>query len=571
MESKGTIFDTFWMWRLKESPEFATAIGIHDFDDQLDDLSIEAFKRREKAAEGMLRTLKDTQNTSDTESLTLNHKLLEMEISQYLRGLKFKSFLFPVCQLEGPQLDFPRLISWMKTGTVSDYEKILLRFDRFPTQIAQIIALLKQGIQESYAMAKESIANVPDQLDLISKGPVTESKFYKSFLNIPTSICEADRSSLTEKASCLLEMKVFPAYRQLAEFLRTTYIPNVRASPGISSLENGTEYYQECIRFHTSTNMTPNEVHNIGKAEVERIELKMKEVMQKVEFKGTLSAFKDFVKSDPKFHYKDEEDVFSSYKTIASKVKPLLPQVIKTIPSLQYTIEPVPKEIAKGFPGAYYLNPSIDGTRPGTFYVNTYMVEERSTIECVSLFLHEAEPGHHLQCSFAMEQKDLPNFRRFIEDRVYYQSPGRFALNTSYLEGWGLYCEYLGEELGLYQNPFDYFGRLSHEMLRACRLVIDTGIHVFGWSREESIRYMSEKTAMAKTDVVAEVDRYISMPGQACAYKIGELKLKEMRQKACSMLGEKFDVREFHEVILSLGTVPLEILEEEVMKFTKGT
>ena len=570
MNAKETIFNRFWEWRLKESPEFATSIGIHDFDDDLDDLSLEAFERREEAAKEMLHLVKESKSTKDSESLALNYTLLETEISQYLRGLAFKSFLFPLNRLEGPQLDFPRLISWMKTDTTTDYEKILARFQRFPVQISQIIALLKYGVREGYTMARESIESVPEQLEFTAKGPVTESKMYKPFSNFPPKVDEADIGSLREKAKQLLEEKVFPAYLKLAVFLRTEYLNHVRSQPGISNLKNGKEYYQECIRFHTTTDMTPDEIHSIGKSEVERIEMKMKEVMQKVNFQDTLSVFKDFIKSDPKFHFKSVEDMFSSYKMVAAKVKPLLPTVIKAIPSQQYTIEPVPKEIAPGFPGAYYLSPSIDGTRPGTFFLNTYKFEERSNIECVSLFLHEAEPGHHLQFSCAMTQTDLPSFRRYVEDRVYYQSPGRFALNTGYVEGWGLYCEYIGEELNMYENPYDYFGRLSHEMLRACRLVIDTGIHVFDWSREDSIKFMSDKTAMAKTDIIAEVDRYITWPGQACAYKIGELKLKELRQKAHSILGEKFDVKDFHDLVLSLGAVPLKILEEEVIKFAKN-
>ena len=570
MASKGTILDKFWEWRLNESPEFATSIGIHDFDDRLDDLSLEAFKRREETAKELLNLLKESRTTKDNDSWALNCTLLELEINQYLRGLKFKSYLFPLNRLEGPQLDFPRLISWMKTDTVDDYEKILTRFDGFPVQISQMVTLLEQGIREGYTMAIESIAIVPELLENVAKGTVTESKLYKPFLNFPPAIVEADRRNLEEKAKERLDLKVFPAYMSLANFLRTEYLKHVRPKPGISSLENGGDYYKECIRFHTTTDMSADEIHNIGKSEVERITMKMKEVMEKVDFQGSLSAFKDFIKSDPRFHFTSEEDMFSSYRKVAAKVKPLLTEVIKTIPPQPYTIEPVPKEVAPGLPGAYYLNPSIDGTRPGTFFLNTHLVEERSNIGCVSLFLHEAEPGHHLQCSVAMQQTDLPSFRRYLEYRVYYQAPGRFAMNTGYLEGWGLYCEYIGEELKLYENPFDYFGRLSHEMLRACRLVIDTGIHAFGWSREESIKFMSERTTMAKTDVIAEVDRYITLPGQACAYKIGELKIKELRQTAHSMLGEKFDVKDFHDVVLSLGPVPLTILEEEVIKVAKN-
>ena len=562
-----SIFDEFWSWRLNESPEFATAIGIHDFDEHLDNMSLAACKRREKEASNILDKLNKEKQACVDEKLVLNYELLQKEIEQYLRGMKFKSYLFPFNQLEGPQGDFPRLIGWMKTDTLQDYEKIISRFERFPEQMEQFTELLKEGIKENYTMALESIRVVPSQLESIARSTVTESQLFKPFLNFPATIDDGKKAALKAKAEKLLVDNIFPAYAKLAEFLNKDYIPNVRANPGIFCLKDGANYYQECLNFHTTTNMTPEQIHKAGMEEVAKIAGKMEEVMKSVRFEGSLKDFRSYMKTDKKFRFQSEEDMFLRYKDIASKIKPLLPKICRKIPSAQYVIEPVPKDMAPGFPGAYYLNPSIDGTRPGTFYLNTYKVEERSLIEVVSLSLHEAEPGHHLQCAYAMEEKDLPNFRRYIEDRLYSFAPGRFALNTGYLEGWGLYCEFLGEELGLYKDPYDYFGRLSHEMLRACRLVIDTGIHAFQWSREESIKYMSENTAMAETDVIAEVDRYITWPGQACAYKIGELIIKELRQKCQTALGDKFDVRDFHEIILALGAVPFHTLEDAVIKF----
>lgn len=562
-----SIFNEFWNWRLKESPEFATAIGIHDFDSDLDDMGLAAFERRGKEASNILEKLNKEKQACVDQKIALNYELLQTEIEQYLRGTKFKSYLFPFNQLEGPQGDFPRLIGWMKTDTLQDYEKIISRFEKFPKQMEQFTELLKEGIKENYTMAIESIRVVPSQLESIAKSTVTESQLFKAFLSFPASIDAGKKAALKAKAEQLLTKNVFPAYAKLAEFLNKEYIPHVRAKAGIFCLKDGENYYQECLNFHTTTSMTPEQIHKVGLEEVAKIAGKMEEVMKSVKFEGSLKEFRSYMKTDPKFRFQSEEDMFSRYKDIASKIKPLLPTICRNIPSAQYVIEPVPKDMAPSFPGAYYLNPSIDGTRPGTFYLNTYKVEERSLIEVVSLSLHEAEPGHHLQCAYAMEQNDLPSFRRYIEDRLYSLAPGRFALNTGYLEGWGLYCEFLGEELGLYKDPYDYFGRLSHEMLRACRLVIDTGIHAFKWSREESIKYMSENTAMAETDVIAEVDRYITWPGQACAYKIGELKIKELRHKCQTELGDKFDVRDFHEIILALGAVPLHTLEDAVTKF----
>ena len=562
-----TIFEKFWHWRLKESPEFATAIGIHTFDEYLDNLSASAFERRVEEVTCLLGELVKEKTKCVDKQLLMNYNLLQSEIEQYQEGMKFKSFLFPLNQLEGPHIDFPRLISWMKTETVDDYRKIIARFELFPVQIDQLIELLRQGVQDNFTMAAESISSVPKMLLAVANTPIKDSRLSKPFLNFPHTIDKNEQEKLQASSEKLLSEKVFPAYLKIAKYLEKEYNPYVREKPGVGCLKGGLKYYQECLNFHTSTSLTPEEIHSIGNSEVNQIKEKMEKVMEKVGFVGNLQAFQHFLKSEPQFHFKDEADMFSTYKKIASKIKPLLCQVVKHVPSQSYVIEPVPKDVAPGYPGAYYLNPSIDGTRPGTFYLNTYKVEERSNIECVSLSLHEAEPGHHLQCCYAMEQKELPDFRRYIEDRVYYQAPGRFALNTAYLEGWGLYSEYLGEELGLYVNQYEFYGRLSHEMLRACRLVVDTGVHAMNWSRQDCIDYMTQNTAMAQTDIIAEVDRYITWPGQACAYKIGEIKIKQLRLKAQEKLGEKFDVKDFHGLILSLGAVPLKVLEEAVDKF----
>lgn len=568
---KDDIFARFWRWRLEESPEFATAVGIHDFDWELDDLGPESFARREREAEKFLEEIQEEQESCANKSEMFNYQLLSADIKQFLRGLKFKSFLFPLNQLEGPQSDFPRLISWMKTDTVEDYEKILSRLKSFPGQISQMISLLKIGTEQNYTMSVESIQSVPKQLESTANTPISESKLFKPFLNIPASIDKKQQNDLKTQAEQIISSLIVPAYIELSRFLSSEYIPHTRESPGISSLEKGQEYYQECLDFHTTTTMTPGQIHELGKIEVARINNKMEDLKIKVGYSGSLLEFKRHLQGNPDFCFKDEKDMFSKYDKVKARIKPMLNTIFNEKATQPYVIQPVPADIAPGFPGAYYFSPSTDGTRPATFYLNTYKVEERSRMEAVSLSLHEAEPGHHLQTVVAMELKDVPDFRRFVEDRAYYQAPGRFAMNTGYIEGWGLYCEYLGEELGLYDDPYDLFGRLSHEMLRACRLVIDTGMHSFGWSRDDGVKFMQENTVMARADVIAEVERYITWPGQACAYKIGELKIKEMREKAKNELGDKYDIKDFHSVVLSLGPVPLHILEDAVNDFIKSS
>ena len=556
------ILQNFWTWRLQESPEFATSIGFHDYDDRLNDLSLEAFERRNSKAEEFLRRIDelDLKTLNDEERLSI--KLLKADIEQYLSGMRFKSYLFPINQLEGPQADFPRLISWMKFITVGDYEKALSRFKSFPLQIERTIALLKHGIDQNITMAEVSVAPVPGQLNAVISKNVTESDLFKAFLTFPDTIDRVEQTRIQADAEKLLSNEVWPAYKKLIDFLKDEYILKVRQNTSISSLPGGNDFYQQYLKFHTTTNMKAEEIHEIGKNEVSRITAEMEKVKEKVGFTGSLAEFQNYLCNDSKLRFRDEKDILDTCENLCAKIKTKLPSVFRRLAKRSFVIKPVPEEVAANFPAGRYNNPSDDGSRPGTFYVNTYDPTSRLRFDAVSLALHESEPGHHLQIALAMEVENLPKFRRYIECIGYWQAPARFAMNNGYLEGWGLYCEYLGEEMGMYEDPNDYFGRLRHEMLRACRLVVDTGLHHFGWSRGDAIEYMKSKTAMSKTNIVAEVERYITMPGQACAYKIGELKLKELRKKAETTLQSQFDLKDFHDVILSAGTVPLHILED---------
>ena len=559
-----TILQDFWTWRLQESPEFATSIGLHEHDERLDDLRLDAFERRKSRAEEFLKKIDEIDSATLNDEQVLSITLLKAEIEQYLSGMKFKSYLFPLNQLEGPQLDFPRLISWMKFNFADDYEKALSRFRSFPMQIDQIITLLRYGIDQGITMAKVSVSPVPDQLNAVISKNVNESNFFKPFLTFPDSIDTLEQNRIRAEAEELLTKEVWPAYKRLIDYLKDEYVLKVRQNISISSLPGGKDLYQEYLKFHTTTNMKAEEIHELGKKEVTRITAEMETIKEKVGFTGLLTEFQNYLRNNSKLQFKDEKDILNTYENLCAETKKKLPSLFKRFAKKSFVIKPVPAEVAANFPGAYYLNPSDDGTRPGTFYINTYEPTSRMKYEAVSLTLHESEPGHHLQSALAMEMDSLPKFRRYVEDRVYWQAPGRFALNTGYLEGWGLYCEYLGEEMGMYKDPYDYFGRLSHEMLRACRLVVDTGMHALGWSREEAIEYMKSKTAMSASDIIAEIERYITWPGQACAYKIGELKLKELRKKAETALQNNFDIKDFHNVILSAAAVPLHILADIV-------
>lgn len=566
------IFKEFWLWRLRNSPEFATSIGVHDHDDRLDEMSLNSYIRRKEEAQRFLEQVEELiseSSTAEHPKLKLNMDLLKADLNQYLQGLKYRPYLWPLNRLEGPQLDFPRLLSWMKTDTVLDYEKIIIRMQLFSQQIDETLFLLKEGIRTKHVMHRISVEPLPEQLKKMAEQPVTDSPLWKPFKEKPSQIEEPVWSKLTREARNIIETSVYASYRLLSNFIATQYLNNTRPEIGASSLPNGKDYYKACLQFHTTTDYTPQEVHNIGKKEVARITERMEQIKNDVGFKGSLEEFRSYLRTEKKFKFTDAEEIVSHYQNISKMIKAKLPDFFTKLPVAEFTITPVPAEVAPTFPGAYYLAPPQDNSRPGTFYINTYQPGTRNKYEAVSLCLHEAEPGHHLQTALTMESGSLVSFRRFMEDRKYYEPPGRFAMNTAYVEGWGLYSEYLGEEMGLYSDPYDLFGRLSHEMLRACRLVVDTGMHALGWDRDRASNYMLENTAADLHDITSEIDRYITWPGQACGYKIGELKLKASRKRAEEATKDKFNLREFHDLIASIGGMPLDILEKEIETYIK--
>ena len=570
-----SVIESFWKWRLINSPEFATSIGVHDYDNRLDEMNLNSYLRRKNEAEIYLKEATDILERASKEnaekSTLLNLNLLKTDLEQFINGATYQPYLWPINQLEGPQLDFPRLLSWMKTDSKDNMQKIISRLRLFPLQINEMIKLMKEGIRLGKTMHRVSVEPVISVLNDVSRRDVQESKLFIPFKTKPQNITDTDWESLIKEAQVLIVDKVHPSYKKLADFLQHEYLPKTRLDIGSSSLPNGAEYYRACLRFHTTTNFSPKEVHEIGKREVQRITERMEEVRKKIGFEGDLKAFRNFMRTEKKLKFSTAEEIVSHYKNVSETIKSVLPTLFERLPKGKLVVSPVPEDVAPSFPGAYYLAGAEGGSRPATFYINTYKPETRSKYEAMSLCLHEAQPGHHLQTALTMESGDLVSFRRYFEDRKYYEPPARFAMNTGYIEGWGLYSEYLGEELGLYSDPYDFFGRLSHEMLRSCRLVVDTGMHALGWTKEKAIEYMMLNTAADLHDITAEVDRYITWPGQACGYKIGEIKIKELRQKAANKLGDKFDVKKFHDLLASMGSVPLTILESQVDSFILET
>ena len=565
------LFRMFWEWRITNAPEFATSIGIHKYNDRLDEMSLNSYLRRREGGRMILKEVNDFQNITEDipADVALNINLVISDLEQFLEGMQFKPYLWPLNMLEGPQLDFPRLLSWMKKENVADVNMIIGRMRLFSQQIDETITLLKEGIRLGLVMHKVSVKTLPNVLKEIAELPSQESSIFKPFIERPTNLMEDEWNDLVSEAKKVIEDHIKPSYIKLSNFIRDDYLSHTRPSVGVSSLPNGELYYAACLKFHTTTNLTPKEVHDIGIKEVERITQRMISVKEKVNYEGSLKDFRTYLSSDEQFNFKDSTEIVNRYKNVAKQIEEKLPDYFQVLPKAPYEVIPVPPEVAPSFPAAYYLAPPDDGCRPGSFYINTYKPETRKRYEVVSLCLHEAIPGHHLQTCLTMESGSSPDFRRFMEDRKYYEPPGRFSMNTGYAEGWGLYSEYLGEEMGLYTDPFDMFGRLSAEMLRACRLVVDTGMHTFQWSREQAIKYMEEHTASDIGNITSEIDRYITWPGQACGYKIGEMKIKEIREKVEEKLGNKFNLRTFHHTVASMGGVPLNVLEKEIDVFIK--
>jgi uncharacterized protein (DUF885 family) len=425
------------------------------------------------------------------------------------------------------------------------------------TLVDQNIALMRTGIEEGRVPPRVVMERIPQQIAAQLVDQPERSPFFRPFTRYPDGVPETARERLTAAVRTAIADTVIPAYRRLAAFFNDEYLPATRTTVGAWDLPDGRDFYAHRARFFTTTDLTPEEIHEIGVSEVARIRAEMDAIIEQVGFRGSFNDFLEYLRTDPKFYYETGEELLRSYEAIAKRIDPLMVEVFGKLPRMPYGIRPIPMDIAPHTTTAYYSRPAADGTRAGFHYVNIYRPEVRPKYEMMALSLHEAVPGHHLQIALAQELGDLPNFRRF----------GGF---TAFTEGWGLYAEFLGEELGLYEDPYDKFGQLTYEMWRAVRLVVDTGMHHKGWSRDRAIEFFMENAAKTEQDIVNEIDRYISWPGQALAYKIGELKIKELRARAHERLGDRFDVRAFHDAVLENGAIPLDVLERHIDAWIEG-
>ncbi len=542
-----------WEARLAADPLFATFTGDRRYNDRLPDVS-------EAATENWLhhlQSLRQRQQAIDPAPLPaadrLNYAIFARLLEDEIARLGFRAYRMPVSKMSGLQNDFPQLWQFVPLDTITDYENYLARLAGFPAYVEGHIDVMRTGLHSGHIAPRVTLEGITESLRTHLVSDPAKSQLYAPFTRFPERFTPAERARLEQSARRVIEQSVLPGFGAFLQFFEGEYLPKSRPSTAARDLPDGAAYYQYCVQSFTSLPLTAEAVHQTGLAEVGRIRAEMEGVLQQVGFVGSFGQFVEFLRSDPQFYAKTPEELLSKTALILKRMDGELPRLFKTLPRLPYGIRAVPDFAAPGNTTAYYQPGAGDGSRAGYYYVNTYDLPSRPLYEMEALSLHEAVPGHHLQIALQQEL-DLPNFRRF----------NGF---TAFVEGWALYSERLGLETGFYTDPYSNFGRLSYEMWRALRLVVDTGLHALGWSRQQAIEYMLANSSSTVLNITNEVDRYIAWPGQALAYKIGELKIRSLRQRAEETLGSRFDLRTFHDVLLRGGALPLDVLETAVMEY----
>jgi len=553
------VVEDWYEGMLALNPLAATFAGDHRYDDRLGDAPGREYEAamqqlNERYLQAALAL--DTAAMSPRDRLTLETFVRDRRLD--LEATRFPARTMPVSQQWGLPLLLPQLGAGLQPlETVEDHDRWLRRLSEFPDWVDRAIAAMREGIALGVTQPRVTMVRVVPQLDALITAAPGESLFYAPVDDMPAEFPDAERARLRAATEALILDELNPAYARLRDFIADEYLPAAREAVGWSALPDGEAWYRWLIAVDTTTDMTAEEIHRVGLAEVARIRGEMEAVAREVGFEGDLAAFFRHVKEDPRFYFDDPQALIDGYAGIRRQVEEALPRLFKDLPRADFEVRPVESYRAKSAAGASYRPASPDGSRPGVFYVNTWNLKAQPHFGMETLFLHEALPGHHFQGSIQRELTDLPRFRRFGGE-------------VAYSEGWALYVESLGRELGLFTDPMQYYGRLNDEMLRAMRLVVDTGLHAFGWSREQAIAYMRENSSMAESDIVAEVERYIASPAQALAYKIGDLRIQAMRRRAEAALGPRFDIREFHSQLLRDGSLPLDVLDAKIDRWIES-
>ncbi|MGI9233253.1 MAG: DUF885 domain-containing protein [Woeseiaceae bacterium] len=541
------LLDEHWEWRLKNAPVMASMLGDRRFNDQWPDQSIAAQLRRDGETRELLRRLYAIERSALSEADQLNYELLRRQLQDAVDLQPFRAYLMPFSHQGGVQ-DLDNTTNQLRLVTARDFEDWIARMGKIGVVVDQHIERSDAGRKAGIVAPRALMQRIEPQLALQLVPNAVESPFYRPFVDLPDTIPAEDQTRLRASAIEVIEATVLPSYKKLDRYFREKYLPASRESIGLSVLPQGEVWYELLARSYTTTRMTPEEIHRIGLDEVKRIRTEMEAIIAELQFDGSFHDFLEFLRTDPQFYFDDPDELYEAYLATSKRIDPELVRLFGVLPRMPYGVKPIPDSIAPHTTTAYYSRPAADGSRAGIYWVNLYRPAVRPKYEIEVLSVHEAMPGHHLQIALQQELGDMPMFRRFLGF-------------TAFVEGWGLYSERLGYDLGLYEDPYSRFGQLTYDMWRAVRLVVDTGIHYKGWTRQQAIDFFTDNAAKTEHDIVNEIDRYIDWPGQALAYKIGQLKILALRERAERQLADRFDVRAFHDQLLGAGALPLDLLE----------
>jgi uncharacterized protein (DUF885 family) len=556
-EQLDQLINDHWEAWVRWDPLFATSCGDHRFNDRLPDAGEEHYTSWRTQLATFRQHLKEIERSTLPSTDWLNYDIFSRMLDFEIAGLDYHGYRLPISKTGGFHVYFPDLYLLSPFGTIHDYENYLARLEGTRCYFDESIDLMRFGLRTGFLPSRVTLEGVDQSLRAHILEDPARSIFFKPFKKFPASVGDMERQRLMAAAKDIIRGSVIPAYRSLLQFLESEYVLGSRLGIAAVDLPDGHAFYQDRIRYFTTLELSPEAIHATGQSEVQRIRSEMNAIIRKTDFQGDFHAFIEFLRSDLRFYVTSPEALLEKTALVLKRMDGELPGMFKTLPRLPYGNRVIPDYSAPGNTAAYYQPGTGDGTVAGNYYVNTYDLASRPLYEIEALSLHEAVPGHHLQIALQQELNNLPNFRRF-------------AGFTSFVEGWALYSERLGLEVGFYQDPYSDFGRLSYEMWRACRLVVDTGMHALGWTRQQAIDFMAENTSSTLLNITNEVDRYIAWPGQALAYKLGELKIRELRALAEKELGAKFNLRDFHDIILLAGAVPLDVLERRIREWVLG-
>lgn len=548
------LFDEEWEFRSSLSASWSALMEA----EEIPDVSPAYEQKKAKYWKDVLERLSKIDYEALSKEDKMNYRIFKFQLEDKVARIEFEDYLMPLNAEGGFYTRFDYNIGSVWLQEISQYELYLKNMTKVKKYMTDNIDLMRLGMEKGIVQPQAILVNYKALMQTVLEEDIEKHLFFKPFLDMPKSISNKAQKMLKEQAKTLIVDEVLPSFQAFDTFMEKEYVPNARQSLGATDLPNGKAYYEQRVQFFSTLPMSSDEIFELGKREVARIRADMEQVIEDLEFEGNFADFLTFLRTDEQFYAKTPREILMLASYLSKKMDGKLPVYFNTLPSLPYGVQPVPAAIAPNYTSGRYSGGSWKNNKPGNYWVNTYKLESRPLYALPALTLHEAVPGHHLQISLAQELTDLPNFRRF-------------TYLSAYGEGWGLYSEYLGIEAAMYETPYEDFGRMTYEMWRACRLVVDVGLHAKGWTRQEAIDFMANNTALSIHEVTTEIDRYIGWPAQALSYKIGELKIRELRKRAEEKLGDKFNIREFHDVILKDGAVPLFILEELVDDYISAT